>query len=437
MHSLRSVSSLPGVSGYVERTGLTALAGSATDGAVPRILLLAPAAEPLGGVERYLRAVEEALLAGGATLTRLDLPTAPAAARSGGGLAARMEFTRRAASAARRLGRLDALVAGHPDLVKAAAGAASLSGARRAPVLCYGADIWRIPPADRALLARHPLLFPVTVSSFSAGALAGTRLPRLLAPGVPVAWRAALLAESTRRRPHPPVPTVLSVFPLADWADKGLATLVAALAAVRARLGAVRLVVAGHGPAPGALHELVSATPDLELHETLPDDALARLYATADLFALCTRTRPAGPRPSGEGYGTVLLEAQLAGCAVVGPAFGGSRDAYLEGVTGLTPVDESSEALAETITSLLRDRARLTRIGRRGAEWAESVTRPEDHVRAVFQALLGRPPVPSPEPAAASPAGSVPPEQRLAPDRLRGLPTASTGRPAEQGPMPA
>jgi len=441
----------------------------------PRVLLLAAPAGP--GVERYLAAVQEALRAGGAALTRLDLPAPggdapdrPDATRpdttgqaitrldapprrgllsrpadllartpfgtggqarsgpqagTGAQLAARVDVARRAAGAARRFGHLDALVAGHPSLIKSAAGAASLGGARRVPVLCYGADIWRMPSTDRALLARHPLIYPVTVSSFSAGALAGTRLARLLPPGVPAAWRAALLAEGARRRPHPPVPTLLSVFPLASWSDKGLPTLLAALELTRAELGPVRLVVAGQGPAPGALHELLSATPDAELLESPPDEALARLYATADLYALCTRTRTGGADASAEGYGLTLLEAQLAGCAVVGPAHGGSRDAYQEGVTGLTPADESPRALAEVLAGLLRDRARLTRIGRRGAEWAASVTRPDDHQRAVFQTLLGtsppQPPAAAVAAVAAAPTAPTQPDGRRSPDLPRPL----------------
>jgi glycosyltransferase involved in cell wall biosynthesis len=378
-----------------------------------------------GGVERYVDAVEEALLRGGAAVTRLD--HSPAAGPADGG---QLVFARRAAATARRLGRLDALVAGRPELVRAAALAASLGGARGVAVFCYGPDLWRMPAADRALLARLPLLRPVTVSSFSAGVLASLGPARLLPPGVPAAWRAALLAEGARRRPLSPVPTVLSVFPLADWADKGLPTLVAALTAARARLGQVRLVVAGRGPAPGALHELLSATPDTELYESPDDEALARLYATADLFALCTRTRATGQRPYGEGYGTVLLEAQLAGCAVVGPAFGGARDAYREGVTGLTPADESAGALTDVLAGLLDDRARLTRTGRRGAEWAESVTRPDDHVRAVFQTLLDRRPASGPGPAAAE--GRPQPAGRQPTERPRGLPAASGGWPVRE-----
>jgi len=477
-HSLRSVapgSSLPPGPGRVI--------------APPRVLLLAAPAGP--GVGRYVAAVEEALIIGGASLTRLEVastaaddsldrpgvtaPLEPArrgllsrrvdllgrspfgpGGRAGtggpptsqpardndltshprqpappGSLTGRVDIARRAAAVARRSGQLDALVAGHPSLIKTAAGAASLGGAHRVPVLCYGADIWRMPPADRALLGRHPWLYPVTISSFSAGALAGTRLARLLPPGLPAGWRAVLLAEGTRRRPHSPVPTVLSVFPLAAWADKGLTTLVAALETTRAELGPVRLVVAGQGPAPGALFELLSATPDTELYESPEDAALARLYATADLCALCTRTRTGGPHPSGEGYGLTLLEAQLAGCAVVGPAHGGSRDAYQEGVTGMRPVDESPQALAEVLVGLLTDRARLTRTGRRGAEWAESVTRPDDHMRAVFQTLLGTAPAPTAGPPAAVAAigtaqnGSARPDQRPVPERPRPLPAAS------------
>jgi phosphatidyl-myo-inositol dimannoside synthase len=409
VRSLRSVSPWTGVPGFPDArhpwaSGPPDGAASGARGiGAPRVLLLTAATEPAGGVERYVDAVEESLLAGGATLTRLDNPAAVGQqlpGRPGGQLATEVTFARRAVAAARRLGRLDALVAGHPALVRTAATAASFGGVGRVPVLCYGADIWRMPRPDRALLGRHPLLTPVTVSSFSAGALAELGPARLLPPRLPSVWRAALLTEGGRRRPLTPVPTVLSVFPLAGWADKGVETLVTAIAAVRAELGPVRLVVAGRGPAPGALHELLSATPDTELHESPADDLLARLYATADLFALCTRTRPTGARPCGEGYGTVLLEAQLAGCAVVGPAFGGSRDAYQEGVTGLTPADESARALAEALRDLLSDRARLTRIGRRGAEWTESVTRPADHVEAVFRTLLDRAPTTPTDPRA-------------------------------------
>jgi glycosyltransferase involved in cell wall biosynthesis len=211
----------------------------------------------------------------------------------------------------------------------------------------------------------------------------------ILPPGVAPAWRELLLAEGGRRRPLVPVPTVLTVFRLGGWEQKGLPVLLDAVDTARRAIGPVRVVVAGRGPAPGTLHELLAARQDVELIESPDDEALARLYSTADLFVLCTRTRAAPPY-SGEGYGIVLLEAQLAGCAVVGPAAGGSHDAYQDGVTGTTPTDESPDALASVLLAMLADRARLARMGRRAAEWAEAATRPEDYTRTVFTALTGR-----------------------------------------------
>ncbi|WP_044883011.1 MULTISPECIES: glycosyltransferase family 4 protein [Frankia] len=353
-----------------------------------RVLLLTVSRGLGGGIERYLTTVEETLRAGGADLLRIDM-LGPGVELTA---AARARFTLRALDQARRFGPADSVVAGHANLIPVAAAALRLTRARFGPVLFYGTDIWGMRATDRAILRVDPLLHPVTISSYSAGALSTVGLAPILPPGISPAWRAMLLAEASRRRPLPPVPTMLSVFRLADWAGKGAAVLMEAVRSVRQTLGPVRLVLAGQGPAPGALHELVSADPDTELYESPTDEDLARFYATADLFALCTRTRPRGPAASGEGYGIVLLEAQLAGCAVVGPASGGSHDAYQDGVTGSTPVDESAEALADVLRAMLADRARLARIGRRAAEWAAAATRPDDYVRLVFTALTGRPP---------------------------------------------
>ncbi len=351
-----------------------------------RVLFLCNSRGLGGGIERYLTAVEETLRAGGADLLRVDM------LEPGIGLtpANRALFALRALSTARRFGHADSVITGHANLIPVAAAAVRLTRARLGPVLFYGTDIWSMRRTDRAILRADPILRPVTISSYSAGALSTVGAAPILPPGISPTWRATLLAEASRRRPLPPVPTILSVFRLGDWAGKGAAVLLEAVQSVRATLGPVRLVLAGRGPAPGALHELVSTHPDTELHESPTDKDLARLYATADLFALCTRTLPRGPHASGEGYGIVLLEAQLAGCAVVGPASGGSRDAYQEGVTGQTPVDESAQMLEIVLRGMLADRARLARTGRRAAEWAEAATRPGDYTRSVFTTLAGR-----------------------------------------------
>ncbi|WP_241831228.1 glycosyltransferase family 4 protein [Parafrankia soli] len=350
----------------------------------PRVVLLTPSRGLGGGIERYLDTIEDHLRAGGANIRRFDLLD------SSRSLTVRTQasYILRTLASIRRLGRVDSIVVGHVSLAPVACLAARLTRTRRVPVMFYGVDIWGGGRALRRLIARDPLLYPVTISSYSAGGLVSVGLAQILQPGIPQVWRDILLTEGSRQRPLSAVPTVLSVFRLGVWKAKGLPELVEAVTAARAIVGPVQLVIAGKGPAPGALHELVAPYEYIELHESPDDAALAQLYATADMFALCTRTRTAPPF-SGEGYGIVLMEAQLAGCAVVGPASGGSRDAYLEGVTGRTPLDESPTALAEVLCDMLADRVCLARMGRRAAEWAQGATDPANYTRLVMATLTG------------------------------------------------
>ncbi|TCJ40125.1 glycosyltransferase [Parafrankia sp. BMG5.11] len=300
----------------------------------------------------------------------------------------RLRFVVRTLVTARRLGRLDAIVTGLHTLVPVGAAAATLTGTRHAPVLYYLQDVWMMRPFKTAVLRHHPSLFPVTISNYTAGALSMIDRAPIIAPSIAPSWRSRLLAEGARRSEPAEVPTILSVFRLPDWKGKGLRTLLAGVAGAREVVGPVHLVVAGQGPAPTVVRELIASHQDVELHETPPDDVLTRMYGTADLFALCTRT---DPPHDGEGYGMVLLEAQLAGCAVVGPASGGCREAYREGITGLTPRDESAAALTHTLIDLLSDRHRLAEMGRAATRNAEAVTRPEDFIANVVNILVGGP----------------------------------------------
>ena len=59
-------------------------------------------------------------------------------------------------------------------------------------------------------------------------------------------------------------------------------------------------------------------------------------------------------RSCGEGFRLALLEAQVAGTAVIGPAHGGLPDAYFDGVNGTAPRNESVAALASILENLLR-----------------------------------------------------------------------------------
>lgn len=90
----------------------------------------------------------------------------------------------------------------------------------------------------------------------------------------------------------------------------------------------------------------------------------------------------------GEGFGLVLLEAQATSTPVIGPAYGGSREACADGVTGTAPADESAGALAAFLHDLLKEPDRLTWIGGRAAEWARQAFDPERYPPLAVQRLL-------------------------------------------------
>jgi glycosyltransferase involved in cell wall biosynthesis len=131
----------------------------------------------------------------------------------------------------------------------------------------------------------------------------------------------------------------------------------------------------------------VSERDHCTLRSDLTDGELASQFAAADLFILATRTR-VGRRPFGEGFGMVMLEAQLAGTPVVAPAYGGSHDAFLPHITGTAPADESAEALAAALDGLLSDPGRMARMGKRASEWARESFAPECYASTAVALLL-------------------------------------------------
>jgi glycosyltransferase involved in cell wall biosynthesis len=230
----------------------------------------------------------------------------------------------------------------------------------------------------------------VAVSSFTAGTLFRRGLATILPPGLSRTWFTELVsaaeqaASAADRNPGTHL-EVMTAFRLIDWQDKGLPQLTAAIAALgRAD---IRLTVCGSGvPSAGLLAHL-GRYPWCILRPGLADAELAARFARADLFALATRARRGRPHCV-EGFGLVLLEAQVAGTAVVGPAHGGSPGAYLEGLTGKTPRDESAAALAEVLDGLLAQPIRLRQMGVRGAQWARAQFAPESYASLAVDRLL-------------------------------------------------
>jgi phosphatidyl-myo-inositol dimannoside synthase len=361
-------------------------------------LLLTPSRGLGGGIERYLQTVESAFHDAGVASHRVDL-THPGPAGHRVLLAEAGSVLASIAGPAR-----PRLVVGHRSLLPVAALLARTRRVDGISVVCHGSDVWqsrRTPRSalERWLMSRHDVRL-VAVSSFTAGVLLSRGLATILPPGLSRAWfgelvRAAGKVAAGREGAAPDAAApdatsrsglgVMTAFRLAEWRDKGLPQLIAALTA----LGRddVRLTVCGSGAAPADLVAHVRRYPWCTLCPGLDDAELAARFAQASLFVLATRTRP-GRRPSGEGFGLVLLEAQVAGTAVVGPAHGGSPAAYLDGITGETPRDESIPALAQVLDGLLARPARLGRMGARGAQWARARFDPDRYAALAVERLL-------------------------------------------------
>jgi glycosyltransferase involved in cell wall biosynthesis len=149
--------------------------------------------------------------------------------------------------------------------------------------------------------------------------------------------------------------------------EKGVDLLADSFLRARERDPRLHLLLAGGGPEEDALRaRLGDAATFLGW---LGREALARAYASADVFLFCSRT---------DTYGQVILEAQASGLPVVAVAEGGPLSLVADGHTGwLCPSD--AESLAGAVAQLaaspfLRERiARAALASVQGHTWEEAL----------------------------------------------------------------
>ena len=145
--------------------------------------------------------------------------------------------------------------------------------------------------------------------------------------------------------------------------SKGVDVLLRALAELDRRGIPYQLKVLGDGPARPELEMLarhLGIAPKITWAPFVPQGQMAAEYGASTVTVLPTRGRA-------EGLGLTLVEALLAGCAVVGTAAGGIPEVVLHERTGLIARDGDSNDLASQIQRLLTDavlRERLTRAGK-------------------------------------------------------------------------
>jgi glycosyltransferase involved in cell wall biosynthesis len=151
--------------------------------------------------------------------------------------------------------------------------------------------------------------------------------------------------------------------------EKGVELLADAFLAARERDARLHLALAGGGPEEEPLRERLAE------HATflgwLEGDALARVYASADVFLFASAT---------DTFGQVLLEAQASGLPVVAVDRGGPRTLVDDGRTGLLrPADP--DALAAALRELAASPALRRRLARaaleevRGRTWERALER--------------------------------------------------------------
>jgi phosphatidylinositol alpha-1,6-mannosyltransferase len=345
-----------------------------------RVLLLSPSRGLGGGIERYVETLEWAFIAESVEYRRLDL--------SRSGIRAHARLLAQGRAVLRAGTEPVRLVAAHRALLPVAALLARDPAACGVSVVCHGSEMWDVRWRPRRTLERWLMhgsgVRVVAVSNFTAGAILSDSRATVLPPALSRGWFDTLAAAATGPR-DPGRIRLVTAFRLAEWQGKGLQQLVAAVTA----LGRpdVSLTVCGSGEPPADLLRLVAEHPWCTVRPGLPDEDLARELAVADVFVLATQTRN-GRGAAGEGFGLVLLEAQVAGTPVIAPAYGGSHEAYMEGVTGVAPADESAEALARTLHDLLKDPVRLAEMAVRAGRWARRAFDPDDYARLAVRRLL-------------------------------------------------
>jgi glycosyltransferase involved in cell wall biosynthesis len=171
---------------------------------------------------------------------------------------------------------------------------------------------------------------------------------------------------------------------------KGVDGLISALARLRDRGIDCRLRILGQGPAKESLEDLVRRlrlTDRVTISPFVSQAEMPAEYGAATITVLPSRGQA-------EGLGLTLVEALLAGSAVIGTPAGGIPEVIEDGVTGLLTPDGDADALAQRLTLLLQDhalRARLTAQGSERVRKIYSLDAAVDRFLALFDAAVRHP----------------------------------------------
>ena len=132
---------------------------------------------------------------------------------------------------------------------------------------------------------------------------------------------------------------------------KGVDVLLRAIAELKQRSGPFRVKILGEGPELSSLKALagqLGIAADVDWSAFVPQDRMPAEYGAATVTVLPSRGQA-------EGLGLTLVEALLAGSAVVGTSAGGIPEVIEDEKTGLLARDGDASHLAGQIERVLRD----------------------------------------------------------------------------------
>ena len=188
--------------------------------------------------------------------------------------------------------------------------------------------------------------------------------------------------DSTRFRPDPAARTAMRArWGLPEEAEvvfsagrfvkkKGFEYLIDAVASLRQRRPALRLVLAGGGDLDGALRERLRRQDAMDravLPGILSQDDVALGLAAADVAVVPSVRDDAG---NVDGLPNVVMESLSSGTPLVATPAGGIGSVVADGVTGLVVAERDVTGLSSAIERLLTDRALAARLGDTARRWA-------------------------------------------------------------------
>jgi len=162
--------------------------------------------------------------------------------------------------------------------------------------------------------------------------------------------------------------------------EKGLESLIRAMASVRIKVPRARLLIVGTGPMEQRLRKLVQRY-DLNSSINLLGfcSNAFEIIGNLDVFVLPSRT---------EGCPIVALESMAMGVPVIATNVGGIPELVKDNVTGLLLRSNSPAELADSIILLLTDREKSQRMGKEGQKRAFGEFHPSRFVESVERMYL-------------------------------------------------